>query len=381
MKYLRPLIVYGYIIVSLALFLFSYTQVDLNLTLSRVSSVQEIEKAFQHVGYYMRPMATSAYVAIIISFFALYTATLITVRRSVLTLRDLWHIIWTVTVLLVFSYPAALSYDFFNYMFTAKTVLVYHQNPYMVTPLAFAGVDPWTNFMRWTHLSTAYAPLWIGLTFVPYVIGFGYFVTVLFAMKFMVAGFYLLTCWALVRAMTLTDTKRVPFALAFFALNPLLLAESLVSGHNDIVLAAFAMVGVWAYYQKDHLNAWFAMALSVASKTITIVVLPLMLLKKDKRWFLGAMLLALAAVLTRREFLPWYWVWILPFIALIPEQPKLFRFAGIISMGLLLSYAPYFYFGDYNVMEQVWKTWIIWIGVAIGIASLLLPIEQQDPRR
>ena len=48
----------GYIVVSICLFLYSYTQVDLNLTLSRASTVQTIQKAFQYIGFYNRPVST-----------------------------------------------------------------------------------------------------------------------------------------------------------------------------------------------------------------------------------------------------------------------------------------------------------------------------------
>ena len=49
-------------------------------------------------------------------------------------------------------------------------------------------------------------------------------------MKFMIAGFYLLACWALVHAMEITSPKQKTYGLVLFALNPLILIESLVSG-------------------------------------------------------------------------------------------------------------------------------------------------------
>lgn len=366
-------IIYGYAILSAVLLLFSYTQVDLNLTLSRSSIIQTVEKAFQHVGYYQRPLATSVYAGILVAFFVLYSIVLSEVRKNTIDLKTVWMVVLLVTCILVFSYPAAFSYDFFNYMFTAKTIMVYHQNPYVVTPLSFAGLDPWTNFMRWTHLTTAYAPLWIGMTLIPYIVGLGYFVTTLFAMKFMVAGFYLLTAWALVQCMERISSKQKALSLAIFALNPLILIESLVSAHNDVMLTAFAVLSVFFYLSKDLWSSWWWLALSIAAKTVTLVLMPVMILKKDLRWFLWMMLVAVGLVLFKREFLPWYWVWVVPFVALLPERGKITRFATIVSFGLLFSYAPYLYFGDYGVTEQLWKTGSVWIGVGAGIISLLLP--------
>lgn len=382
-KHSRRLITFllGYAVVSIGLLLYSYTQVDLNLTLSRSGIVQVLEKAFQYIGYYQRPLSSIIYVGIISIMFVLYKGVLNATRKHELMLSDIWKLVALVTCVIVFSYPAAFSYDFFNYLFTAKTVLVYHQNPYAVTPLQFAGLDPWTNFMRWTHLSTAYGPLWIGLTLIPYILGFGYFVFILFNTKIMVAGFFLLASWAIVRVMDGIDRKQSAFSLAIFALNPLIVVESLVSGHNDVVLIAFAMLSVWMYVQKKYWPAWWWLSVSVAAKTVTLVLIPVMFLRKNTHWMFGAMIVGLMVVLLKREFLPWYWVWIMPFVALLPDKPKIIRFATIISLGLLVSYAPNLYFGDYGSTEQLWKTSIQWIGVALGVISLLFPSAVQARKR
>ncbi len=366
-------IFWGYIAAAAALLLFSYTQVDLNLTLSRASIVQTAEKAFQYVGFYQRPLATLLYGVIIGALFILYGLLLRYAARGDVSLSLVWRIIFVLAGILVCSYPAAFSYDFFNYLFTAKTVLVYHQNPYTVTPLQYAGIDPWTNFMRWTHLSSAYTPLWILLSLVPYAAGFGVFILVLFATKAMIAGFYLLACWGLMRVLEQDNKKQVAYGLVLFALNPLILIESLVSGHNDIVLVAFALLAVYMYMKKTYGTAWLFLSLSIASKFMTIFLLPVFLLKRGKEWMLAAMVIGLSLVLFRREFLPWYWVWILPFIVLNLRHHAFVRFAVIVSLGLVASYAPYLYFGEYSVAEQVWKTSIIWSGAVVAAVSLLVP--------
>lgn len=366
-------IFFGYIVAAVALLLFSYTQVDLNLTLSRASVVQTMQKAFQYIGYYQRPTATMLYTAILMVLFGLYGVILIQAKKGVLNVRTVWHLIFSVAGILVLAYPAAFSYDFFNYLFTAKTVLVYHQNPYAVTPLQFAAIDPWTNFMRWTHLSSAYTPFWIVLSLVPYLLGLGYFISVLFSMKVMIAGFYLLACWGFVKAMEVISPKQKVYGLVVFALNPLILIESLVSGHNDIVLAAFALLAVGMLVRKAYGAAWIFLALSVAAKLMTLVLVPFFWLKREKEWMLGVMLLGLIVVLARREFLPWYWMWIMPFIALNSQYRKLVVFSAVVSFGLVASYAPYLFFGEYSVPEQLWKISIIWGSVGLAGLSLLIP--------
>lgn len=368
---------FSFIAASVALVLFSYTQVDLNLTLSRVGVWQSIQKSFQYIGFYQRPLATLIYAGIIVLMYAVYLLLLRYIQQGKADIGLVRKIVMAVTVITVFSYPAAFSYDFFNYLFTAKTVLVYHQNPYAVTPLQFSGIDPWTNFMRWTHLSSAYTPFWILISLVPYIIGLGYFILVLFATKFMIAGFYLLACWALSKALMAGNPKQHAYGVALFSLNPLILIESLVSGHNDIVLVAFAMLSVIAYVKKDMLRSWIYLSFSIAAKFMTIFLVPVYVFKKGSVWMLAAMAVGLSLVLLRREFLPWYWVWLLPFVALNAEKEKIVRMAVVISAGLVTSYAAYIYFGEYSAVMQTWKTGIIWTGVGVGFMTALLPLTKR----
>lgn len=370
MKRVRFLVSLFYL-ACIALFLFSYTQVDLNLTLSRTGVVQHIQKSFQYIGYYQRPLATAIYGSILSLFFVLYGYLSWLAYKKQLTLSVIRRLIAGAALLLWFSYPAAFSYDFFNYLFTAKTVLVYHHNPYTVIPLQFAGIDPWTNFMRWTHLSSAYTPLWIAMSMVPYILGLGYFIPVLFATKFFIAACYLASCYAIVRIAEAIDPDQKPFILTVFALNPLLIVETLVSGHNDIVLVLFALFSILMYIKKRYDAAWLLLGLSVATKLMTIFLVPVYLLRKN-RWYLFVFMAAgLILVLLKREFLPWYWVWMLPVVALNYERVRLLRFSFVVSAALLLSYAPYLYYGEYSALSQAWKTGIIWTGVALGAVTAI----------
>lgn len=357
----------AYFVFVVLLFLYSYTQVDLNLTLSRVSFFQSIQKAFQYIGYYQRPFSAIVYIGIITALFLLYYKILVLVYKKKLNRKYIWGLIYGTVLVLIYSYPGAFSYDFFNYMFTAKTVLVYHKNPYEVTPLMFAGIDPWVNFMRWTHLSSAYAPLWIVLTLIPYALGFGYFLLIMINLKIFIALFYLLSCIVVEKILAVERPNESTFGLAVFALNPLIIVETLVSSHNDIVLSAFLLVSFWYLLYQDKVNALFWLSLSIASKLMTITVLPLYALKNNRGLMLMAMLFGLLVVVVKREFLPWYFVWIMPFIALMPHRKALLASSSILSLGLLLSYVPYLYIGSYTPQVQFVKTSIIIVSSIIAI--------------
>ncbi|MEK7577157.1 MAG: hypothetical protein AAB492_00880 [Patescibacteria group bacterium] len=339
------------------------------MTLSRASLVQTVQRSFQYIGYYNRPLSSFLYIAILTLFFLLYVTVLARVKKGIFDRSFVWKVIFILVVTLVISYPAAFSYDFFNYMFTAKTVLLYHKNPYMVTPLMFAGVDPWLNFMRWTHLSSAYAPLWILLSLVPYVLGFGYFILIMINMKALIALFYLLSCLMIEKILKKERAADATYGLAMFALNPLIIVETLVSSHNDIVLVAFMLVSFWYLSHKDMIASWFWLSMSIAAKLMTLTLVPLYAIKPDKVLMFLAMMVGLTVAVIKREFLPWYLVWVLPFVALDPNRKGVYSAFSILSVGLLLSYVPYLYTGSYTTQSQYLKTSIIFIAVVGSLVA------------
>lgn len=363
------LILISYCLISLALFLYSYTQVDLNLTLSRFSIWQTIQKSFQYVGYYMRGQSTGMYVGIIGFLYVLYIVTLHEIKKGVLGLHHIWEIIMCVSVLLVLSYPA-FSYDMFNYIFTAKSVLLYHKNPYIVLPQQFASVDPWINFMRWIHLPSAYTPLWILFTFVPYLLGFGYLLLILWNIKILILLSYLATAIFLYKILYILDKKRSVLGLAIFALNPLVLIEGLVNAHNDMLMMALAMISFYLFLQKKRWWSYALLSVSVAVKLMTIFLFPVFMFGWNRRFALLAMSIGFCLVLLEREVLPWYLIWILPFVALLPELEHVTLIAGAFSLGLLLRYAPYLYFGHWNDPVPAIKSWVTLMPLAVAMCYI-----------
>lgn len=374
----------GYFLASLLLFLYSYTQVDLSLTLSRVSLWQTLQKFFQNIGYFQRPLSTALYVGLLVVFYALYFSVLHLINLGVLSAKYLRRIILVVTATLVLSYPA-FSYDMFNYIFTAKTVLVYHKNPYAVIPLDFQGVEPMLNFMRWTHLPSAYTPFWIALTLSAYLLGFGKFLLILWNIKILVAGFYLATVWLIGKILAVIEPKHASLGIAIFALNPLVMIEALVSAHNDVVMMALAMGAFYLFLARHKFGSFFVLALSIATKLMTIFILPAAWRGWRRSWVLGAMLVGFGLVLTQREVLSWYWLWIMPLVALLPGQRHITVLAAAVSLGLLLRYAPYLYLGHWDDPVPLLKQWVTLTPIVLSLVVVfwhrLAGLAKPTPRR
>ncbi len=372
---------FSYFAVSIALLFYSYTQVDLSLTLTQVSVWQKIQQAFQHIGFYQRPLSTALYLAIVVALFVLYMVMLRASASNRMTKKQAWMILGLLVLILVPSYPA-FSRDLFNYMFTAKTVLVYQRNPYAIAPIAFGGVDPWLSFLHWTHLPSAYTPLWIVLTLPAYLLGFRYFLVTLWNMKILVALFYLLCTWMIGKIMEGEDPEKAVYSMILFGLNPLVIIESLVSAHNDIAMMAVALVAVYLFSGRKF-TAFFVLSISAALKLMTGMLLPVFLLGLRQRIHLRvaslvAMSIGLTFVLLRREIQPWYFVWILPFVSLLPRRPWLMTIALASSLGLLLRYAPYLYYGHWNDPVPFLKRW----GTIVPIlaAALYLFLKKKSIR-
>ncbi len=380
--FFRPsrLLIGLYSLLLFFLLLYSYTQVDLGLTLTGASYITDIEKAFQYIGYFNRPLSTILYVLIVIFLFTFYGLFLYIAKKGKLPKATLWKIIFAVTAILVFSYTA-FSYDLFNYIFDAKILTHYHLNPYMYKALDFPG-DKMLSFMHWTHRTYPYGPTWLFLT-VPFsFIGFQIFIPTFFLFKLLVGVLYLGTIWAIGKIMQVISPKREVLALTFFALNPLVLIESLISGHNDIAMMFLAMVSILFLVQKKYFLAFILLVLSVGVKYATGFLLPLFIViylfeKREVviRWptimltFIATMLLALFAATLRSTFQPWYLMYLIPFAALISDEEYSIYPISILSVMGLLNYTPYLFMGNW---DPPIPTILLTINISGGVIALLM---------
>jgi len=350
---MNKFIFYAWIAASIALLLYSFTQVDLSLTLSQVSIWQGIQKFFQQIGYFNRPLSTALYLVIIIFMFALYLKTLDMVQNNLLTRKYLWKIILVISVALFFSYNA-FSYDFFNYIFDAKIVTFYHQNPYEHKALDYPG-DPMLSFMHWTHRTYPYGPMWLLLTVPVSFIGFGYFLLTFYLFKLLMLGSFIGSAYFIEKISRKLEIGPL-LSLSVFALNPLIIIESLVSAHNDIVMIFFALIGIFAFFERKIVHSLIASGVSIAVKFATIFLLPALLLdlffKVNKETVIRAivvsMSIAVLIVIGRTNFQPWYLLFVIPFSSLIANRFYVMIPLVVISFFGLLQYAPFLYLGNWD---------------------------------
>jgi len=379
---LPRLITYSFLLVILGLFFFSFTQVDLSLTLSQVSLWQTIQKSFQQIGYFNRPLSAALFLVIISLMFSYYIYFLYRAYKKRINKKDIWVIVFLTGVILTFSYNA-FSYDLFNYIFDAKIITFYNQNPYFHKALDFPG-DPMLSFMHWTHRYYPYGPFWLVLTTPLSFIGANIFLLTFFLFKGLATAFFLGSVYLIYKITEKINPEYSLFATTLFALNPLVIIEGLVSAHNDIAMVFFALFGIYLFVIKRKILGILLVSASTLIKIpTTILLLPMLIntvsykkihLSQDN-FFLSIVILGAGGIaysLTRLEIQPWYFLWVFPFICLLKPN-KYIIVAGVgLSLGLLLRYLPFLYFGTWDGIVLPIRNYLTIFAVIIPLIPLFL---------
>ncbi|MBI2031262.1 MAG: hypothetical protein HYT08_01470 [Candidatus Levybacteria bacterium] len=346
------LILYGLFLLSFSIF--SYLFVDPNLIY--------LSNLYTGFAFNNREITTVIYLIGIIIFFIFYISFIQFGRNKLLNKRGVVVLITITTLSLLFSYPAMLSYDIFNYISTAKVAFFYHENPYIIMPIEFIN-DPLLSFTHAANKIALYGPFWILLSVIPFSLGFGNFLIILFSFKFLNILFYIGTLYFIWKI------SKKNISLIIFGLNPLVIIETMVSGHNDTVMMFLAIASLFFLIKKKIWSGLLTIILSVLIKYSTLFLIPIYFygifqiiknknLNIEKFIYFSAISMFLIFLLSplREEIYPWYAIWFLVFTALIPEKKIIFYLSISLSFGLLLRYIPFMFLGTHFEITPVLKT-------------------------
>lgn len=249
-----------------------------------------------------------------------------------------WKLLIVTSIILACSY-SMVSYDVFNYMTTAKVAFTHGENPYIIMPSDIPN-EPNLAFTRAANKVALYGPTWIVLSSVPHFVGAGnVWLTMISFKVFAVIWLWIMAyiLWRLTKSIT---------TVIFFAMNPLVLIEIAVSGHNDIVMMTLMMLTLVATRFR-----WILYTLSASIKGATLALVPLMLGRFSFRLAFWIML-SVFVIFTplREELYPWYAIWFLPFAAVLMSEKRIFEpyLAIVLSFGLELRHIPYMIMGYYE---------------------------------
>lgn len=348
-----------------------------------------IQKSFQYVGWFDRPLSSAIYISILILLFVFYFLILKSIKKKVIIESEFWKIVLPVSFLLIFSYNA-FSYDIFNYIFDARIVTLHHENPYLHKALDYPN-DPWINFMRWTHRVYPYGPVWLGLTVPLSIVGFQFFLPTLFLFKALAVSSFLGTVYFIGKIVEKFAPDKKILSMAFFALNPLVIIEALVSGHHDIVMIFFAVFAIHQLLDKKYFWAFLLLLISVGIKFATLFLLPIFIgvtiLQFNKKkidlssvFTLTSLFMIVAVIFAtlRTELQPWYLIWVLPFLSFILDNRWLVIPLVSLSLGLLLGYVPFLFTGNWDPPIPTIKIWLTIISIFCGLALVFVKMNKNE---
>jgi len=355
-----------YVVVLMSLALYSFCLIDPNITFFNHPVWSRFLEFVLQIGYYQRNLSWQMYVILI----GLLTVFHIFFIRRYKEFNPI-KIAFMISCILIFSYPF-LSHDFLKYMFDAKILTYYHQNPYMARPIDFS-YDPWLRFLQWIEQPFRYGPIFLLIIIIPSFLSMGKFLLSFLFLKTTFILFYLLAVFILQKM-----NRR--WAI-IFATHPLILIDGLVNGHNDLIGVSLFILGVYLLKKRQIVSRLILLA-SVGIKYLTLPVIFISLkdrFKINKYIFVSLLILPFLLLnsffgnLFLTEIHTWYFIILLGFLPLCE---------GIITkllplfIGLLLAYYPFIRFGNWERFYGIPVKHLIIVGFALANFILLLLIPK-----
>lgn len=348
------LLIISWLLSLFSLFVFSYTQIDLNLTFLNWEPYLKLQQSLINLGYFQRQTNMWFFILTLISMIILYVLTIYLVYKNKITFKQLGVIILGVSFISFLSYNA-FSRDIFNYMFYGKIITIYGQNPYLHRPLDFPQ-DEWIRFMHWVHVTYPYGPVLLGMFIVPSFFGFGKFLVTYFLFKLLFVLSYLIICVYIYKTVQSIDIaikykSASLLAVASFALNPLVLINGLNSPHVDIIMAAFSVVSIYYLLSQKIIKSVVFLVLSIGVKFATFIYLPIfnsyaVKILGYKYWFICLFLLSFFGSVILQSYGRGLQIWyfILP-LSILPFLVYSIKLKWLIFLNLI----PNLYFYSYII--------------------------------
>jgi hypothetical protein len=162
--------------------------------------------------------------------------------------RRLRSLIWIVTALAGLIYvftPAMLSHDILVYASYSRLLTIYHANPYFI-PLSAFPHDPYVPLDYYASSVAAYGPLWLAVCGIMGLIAGPQPFSYVLAYRLLALAAHLLNTWLVGRTLReMNQSQRtITLGMALYALNPLVLLESSLGGHNDVFMMTLLLAGI-----------------------------------------------------------------------------------------------------------------------------------------
>jgi alpha-1,6-mannosyltransferase len=202
-----------------------------------------------------------------------------------LVLRAAWRgqvspraVLWLSAAYLagVLLLPLLFSRDVYSYAYYGRIAATYHANPYVVTPADYPA-DVLANFVgpKWADTPAVYGPLWTQTSSLV-VRAFDDVEAWIAAFRIIAVGASAATLVVMSRLLRRVRPEREAFVLVLIGLNPVVVFQSVASGHNDVLVMLCIAGGLALVFGGRERWATAVLALGVLVKVTAAV--PLLLL-------------------------------------------------------------------------------------------------------
>jgi len=160
--------------------------------------------------------------------------------------------------------PLLFSRDVYSYASYGRIAATHSANPYVATPADFPN-DALARFVgpKWFDTPSVYGPLWVQVSSL---------------VRSIAIAASLATLVVIARLVRRVRPEREAFAVAILGLNPVVLFQSVASGHNDLLVALSIAVAIAFVFSGRELPATATLVLGTLVKATAAIPLALWVL-------------------------------------------------------------------------------------------------------
>ena len=172
------------------------------------------------------------------------------------------------------------STDIFYYIATGWSEAKYKINPYYTSVYELKQTTDIQNDeilekmpKTWEQQKIVYGPFWQATSKTLAMLSFGNLTLALLIFKLFNLGLHLINCMLIQK---ITNKKMLTL---IYALNPLILFESITNVHNDILLVSFILLALYlAIKKKNIVLSIIALSIATAVKYVAILIVPFLVI-------------------------------------------------------------------------------------------------------
>lgn len=180
---------------------------------------------------------------------------------------------------LVLLAPLLMSTDVFSYVAYGRIGAVYGANPYFHGPNAIA-LDPAYAFIAapWTAMPTVYGPLFTALSYLLAPLSLAWNVLAYKAIAAISSLVIVVVVWKASRLRGLDPVR----AVVIVGLNPVILVYAVGGGHNDLLMLAILLIGVYVLLRGNRRASGALIVTATAVKLAAGLLLPFVVADKAR---------------------------------------------------------------------------------------------------